>query len=170
MNLIEKIFNLFKPIGNESIKSIHIFKINGKYKVATCYKLDSGIYISSHPVTILPENVELEKLSEVIFRSLEESRMLKISEEDQFYLGTKGYLKSLKEKSFKNLYTKSSSCAVSLKNNCIVVQLYKIAYNGRGLEEDKNKCYETAFLEDNLLEMTNFIIDKLTLNEKLNHI
>lgn len=99
-----------------NMKIIEIFKTKKEYKIITLYKLESGSYISSLPISILEIESSIDNLYDEINRLLNHSRKISSKEEQKFWLGS-DLLKHLKIASFKKLYTSSSSCNVTFIND-----------------------------------------------------
>lgn len=146
------------------MKAVHIYLTKKNYKVVTMYRLESGSYISSNPIFILPFDIDKEELSSKIFLALKTSRHLSEKEEDEYWLGNK-LLKTLKESSFNKLYENSKSCAVYWEKTRIVIKPYEYQGNNQGLAVNKEKILElnhnTSPIE--LTEViTNLLIESIT--------
>lgn len=141
------------------MKAVHIYLTKKNYKVVTTYRLESGSYIDSNPIFILPENVDKEELSLKISLALEASRQLSEKEEDKYWLGNK-LLKELKESSFNKLYENSKSCKIYIKNNRKVIQPYKCLGKNQGLTVDESRVLELD-INTSPLALTEAIINLL---------
>lgn len=134
------------------MKSIHIYKTKKDYKIITFYKLESGSYIGSDPVFVMPIDVSSEDLAGKLFEALNASRTLKESEEDKFWLGN-GLLKKIKETSFNKFYATSLSCNVSFDKGIIILTPYKYTGKDQGLEMEESRTYRVALEKNNRLEV-----------------
>lgn len=142
------------------MKSIQIYKTKQDYKIVTLYKRESGSYIISDPIFIIPIDVKLEDLADKLFDSLNASRTLKESEEDEFYSGN--LLKKIKESSFNKFYATSFSCYVSLENRIINIVPQKYMGKNQGLEIDEGRACRVMLDNNNRLEVIKKIIQMLT--------
>lgn len=142
------------------MKSCQIFKTKKAYKITTMYRLESWSYIESKPIYILPLETSPEDLSRAIFESLENSREISESEEDDFWLGNR-LLKELKESSYNSLYKNSFGCIVSIKNGDFVVEPQKYMGKDKGLEIDGDRVLQLDAKMDKK-HLTNKVISALT--------
>lgn len=145
------------------MKSCQIFKTKKGYKIATMYRLESWSYIESKPIYIFPVEIGVEELSKAIFESLESSREISDSEENDFWLGNQ-LLKELKENSYNSLYKNSYSCIVSIKNSDFIIEPQKYMGKDEGLSVDENRVLK---LDANLDKkyLTENVIDVLSSND-----
>ena len=116
------------------MKTCQIFKIDNKFIIVTLYRLESWSYISSEPIFILPDDIDIKILLTEVFESLENSRDISEKEENEMWLGH-DLLKLLKVKSFSKLYKKSVACIVSLNEKNIEVTPYEFYFKTKGLSE-----------------------------------
>ena len=136
--------------------SVEIYKTSKNYKILTQYKLESGSYISSEPIFILPIDVNKEEMESKLFEALEASRDLSESEEDDFWLGNK-LLKKLKESSFDKLYKSSCSCHVSLIDGIFSITPQKYVGKNVGLDILEDRAVK-FFYDNNRSE----VLEKIT--------
>lgn len=114
----------FTGLFKAKARCCHIYKTNKSYKIVTDHRRAGGAYIAGQPVYILPLDSSIEDIAKSLFESLSKSG--KISEKEYFNSGgTKEYLKSIKEKSLKQLYSTSNSCLVALKKNTVEITPYR---------------------------------------------
>ena len=142
------------------MKLVQIYKTNKDFKICTLYKLESGSYITSEPIFIIPIDVRLENLESKLHKALNTSRNLSESEEDEFWLGN-NLLKKMKETSFDKLYRTSLSCNVSLIDDIASIIPQKYAGKNRGLTRD-GQIYQVTVDNDNYSEVTKKVIEVLT--------
>ncbi|WP_291077737.1 MULTISPECIES: hypothetical protein [unclassified Empedobacter] len=116
------------------MKTCQIFKIDNKFIIVTLYRLESWSYISSEPIFILPDDIDIKILLTEVFESLENSRDISEKEENEMWLGH-DLLKLLKVKSFSKLYKESVACIVSLNEKNIEVTPYEFYFKTKGLSE-----------------------------------
>ncbi|MDM1550900.1 hypothetical protein [Empedobacter falsenii] len=116
------------------MKTCQIFKIDNKFIIVTLYRLESWSYISSEPIFILPDDIDIKILLTKVFESLENSRDISEKEENEMWLGH-DLLKLLKVKSFSKLYKESVACIVSLNEKNIEVTPYEFYFKTKGLSE-----------------------------------
>lgn len=129
------------------MKTCQIFKIDNKFIIVTLYRLESWSYISSEPIFILPDDIDIKILLTKVFESLENSRDISENEENEMWLGH-DLLKLLKVKSFSKLYKESVACIVSLNEKNIKVTPYEFYFKTKGLSE---KIEDTFIVEiDNI--------------------
>lgn len=132
------------------MKACQIFKTKRAYKITTMYRLESWSYIESKPINILPIKSSLEMVSKVVFESLESSRVISDTEEEDFWLGNQ-LLKELKEKSYDSLYKKSTSCMIFVKDNEFIIEPQVYKGRGLGLEVDESRVLKLEANLDKLL-------------------
>ena len=144
---------------NSTTKGLMIYKTLKNYKIVTLYKRQSGSYIISYPVTILPKDIDIDTLCESITESLRKSRSISEKEEELFDINL---LKELKEKSYDNLYKNSKSCIVYITNQEISIEpnIYRVPRNG--LITDKEKVVKLSPFESNLIDVSQILIDILS--------
>lgn len=136
------------------MKTAELVKTKNKYKIVTWYKRESGSYLASNPIYILPLSSEIDEISNKIFLALNTSKELKENEEDEYRLGNKIFLKNLKETSLTKLYRESKSCFISIDNsNLIKIIPYKESEHHRGLVEDIENSIELYYNGDNQIEI-----------------
>ena len=149
------------------MKGLEIYRTSKFYKIVTMYRRESGAYMLSKPIYIVSIEKSIEELSNAIFSSLEASRSIKESEEDNLWLGNK-LLKELKERSFNNLYKNSTSCCVFfnkkglLSKGMIEIEPYKYSGKDEGLEAIEEEIVKIKYnnnTED--AEITKIIIEIL---------
>lgn len=142
------------------MKAVHVYLTKKSFKITTMYRLESGSYIDSNPIYILPTEVSLEELSNKISSCLVASKQLSEKEEDSYWLGNK-LLKLLKESSFNKLYEASNSCIVYTEKNRTIIKPYKFKGKDQGLVVDQDRVVE---LESNIsdIELTKIIFNLLT--------
>lgn len=146
-------------------KACGIYITNSYFKIVTMYRLESGIYIISNPIYLLPKNSTLDVLFNKVIESLDESRELKIEEEKSFRLG-RNLLKFLKEKSFKNLYQNSIVYSIYLDENHLSIESYIYDNKSIGLLVNEGKDFIINGKED-----IRYIIQELVINNtKLSNI
>ena len=95
------------------MKAVFVYKTGKNFKIVTNYELESGSYISSEPIYILPLDIKKDEFIKKLFEALNYSRKLTEDEEDTYWLG-KNLLKKLKETSFDKLYRTSKSFWIKL--------------------------------------------------------
>lgn len=162
LSKINSVINRLTQITEKNAKCCHIFKTSTSYKIITMYYRETGSYFSEAPVYILPLNSTIDDLCDKIFQSLNSSS--KITEKDYFKKdgSIKNYLKLLKEKSLKQLYSTSNSCSVSLTNNRIEIIPYKKVQRWlEGIVEDK---VEIEYLDNKKIEITQQIVKVLDIS------
>lgn len=123
------------------MKAVHIYLTKKSFKITTMYKLESGSYIESNPIYILPSEVSLEELSNKISFSLGASKQISEREEDNYWLGNK-LLKLLKESSFNKLYENSKSCILYIEKNKKIIEPQKFIGKDNGLAVKEEKIVE----------------------------
>lgn len=142
------------------MKSCQIFKTKKGYKIATMYRLESWSYIESKPIYIFPLETSIEQLSRALFESLDSSREISESEENDFCLGNQ-LLKELKESSYSSLYKNSYGCIVSVKNNKFIIEPQKYMGKDEGLAVDENRVLKFGVNLDKK-HLTEKVIDVLS--------
>jgi len=141
------------------MKSVQIYLTRKNYKILTMYQLESGAYIASEPIFVLPKEIEVNELSLKIADALQASRQLSESEKDKYWLGTK-LLKMMKESSFNKLYETSKSCGIYLGGDKVSIEPYKFDGKNQGTSADESRIVELSS-STGALELTKVIIDLL---------
>jgi hypothetical protein len=131
------------------MKAVEIYKTESHYKVVTMYLLESGSYIGSEPVFIVPIKSKVEAIWSKISKSLAASRQLSESEEDRYWLGNK-LLKVMQESSFNALYKSSRACGVFVGADTTRIDSYKFVGKNEGLVVDMER---SRALSNSLTEM-----------------
>lgn len=134
------------------MKKIEIFKTEKKYIILTMYQLESGSFISSEPIYILPLHSEIEDFASFIIDALKLSRKLNESEENSYWLG-KNLLKKMREPSFEKLYRESVSCQLNIENESLFIIPRKYLGKNKGLLPLENIAYKMEFEENNILNI-----------------
>lgn len=145
------------------MKACQIYKTKKHYKIATMYRLESGSYILSNPIFIIPLEANDKELSVKIFEAIKNSRLIYESEEDDIWLGTQ-LLKELKEKSYNDLYKNSGSCTIYLEKGLLEIEPNKYLGKNEGLEAIQEKKSKFDYVEGDELKVTEKVIELL--NEK----
>lgn len=135
-------------------RTCHIYKTSKAYKIVTIHRRSGGALTAAEPVYILSLDSPIEDISKSIFESLSKSG--KISEEKYFKTDTDSYLKMLKERSLKQLFSTSNSCHISLVKDKIEIAPYKKVQ--RWLEEVGEHKITLIYSKDKELEITQQIL------------
>ncbi|MBF0647351.1 hypothetical protein IR083_00760 [Dysgonomonas sp. GY75] len=147
---------LFWKNPYKNTKACSIYKTEKSYKIITVYPVSSGLLTEKEPVYILPLSIKAEELKDAIFDAVSASKLISYKE----YKNTAiDYLKMLKEKSLKNLYTNSKHCSVYLKNNTVDVHFSKYSEKYKCLEYDEEPNLIIEYSEENKLKIVNEIIE-----------
>ena len=142
------------------MKAVQVYLTKKNYKIMTMYRLESWSYIISEPIYILPKEVEVKELSSKIFDALQSSKQLLESEEEQYRLGNKLFLQTIKESSLNKFYEASKSCGVYKNGNKICIEPYKFDGKDQGISVIKDRILELDSTTESI-EVTKIIIDIL---------
>jgi len=118
------------------MKACQIYKTKSNYKIVTMYRLESGSYIISHPICILPLDVSHLVFANKLQEALAHSREISETEEELFWLGNT-LLKELKEHTYHDFYNNSTSCIISLQEQIYLLEPHKYLGKGKGLVVDE---------------------------------
>lgn len=145
------------------MKACDIYKTENTYKIITQSETDTGLLFSNGPILLLPINTNIEELKNGIFSCLHKSiSNVKMPDtKDEFSKWQKEFLKIIQEKSFVNLYRKSSNCEIRLNDN--ILKIYPSIYSEKykGMVAVKDKIIEMKYSKDDELYITNKIIEIL---------
>ncbi len=139
---------------------IHIYKTKSDYKIVTSYRTESWSYINGEPIFIFPISSQIKDLEDKIFESLESSREISESEEEDIWLGNK-LLKSLKESSFNKLYSSSVCVGVFKDEDMYEIKPYKFNGKNKGISGDDTESVKSDLnisrkdLTEKILSMLN---------------
>lgn len=150
--LRKQISSLFKA----KAKACTIYKTSKAYKIVTLYRRSGGAFTEREPVYILPFDSSVDSISKSIFESL--SKSSKISEEEYFNTNV-DFLKMIKERSLKQLYSTSNSCLISLVKDKIEIAPYKKVQ--RWLEQVEEDKVTLHYSKEEELEITQRILKAL---------
>ncbi|MEC5171321.1 hypothetical protein [Chryseobacterium nepalense] len=117
------------------MKACKTFKTTKNYKIVTMYSTATGTYISDTPIFIISISDDKEELGKRVAESLAASKFIRYPKENI----SKRVLKEMKESSFKNLYSNSTSCALFLDKEKLEAIPYKCIDTKEGLDEDYEK-------------------------------
>lgn len=139
------------------MKICQFYKTNNSYKVVPMSRTKSGYYIGNYKVYICPINTDIESFRDLIFQSLSESKQL---DNDEGPTG-KEFLKLIKEKSLKGLYSSSNYCTVSMEDNVLTITPQRPFPKWRGIEDMVDSVIKLEYSKDNELAIAQKIIDVL---------
>lgn len=130
-------------------KACNIYRNQKYYKIVPNYFVSGGYY-QSGPISLLPTNVVYDDLIKKIFDVLDVSSNMNFID-----MSSSDFLKGLKERSWKSLYTKNASCLIELENDTMIITPDIPSPYGRGLISDetnriilnlKNKTNQEIFI------------------------
>lgn len=112
------------------MKACSIYKNERYYKIVPNYSVLGG-YRESTPILILPYNTEYCDLVKAVID------VLNISANTEFKdVSASEFLKAIKERSWKSLYTNNTSCLIELEIDYMSITPYIPSPYGRGLIDD----------------------------------
>lgn len=126
------------------MNSIEVYRTKKNYKILTQYQLESGSFISSEPIHLLPLDIDKKEIAGKIFEALNSSRILSEREEDDFWLGNK-LLKKIKETSFNKFYQLSTSCRVSKREDLVIIAPRKYLGKDKGLFTEEEQALQVRY-------------------------